>query len=342
VTTWNGVAMVSLGAAAEAEEDLAFTTLGDDELRRWELHCRGLEGGGGYPWVVRESRALMDSVLACLFGEDLLQLDTPASAWARTNTTMSIFTRRLGCLRELISEESLIDGPGSSQRVQEIFDRVTIVGTESALATLVNADETADLLPRLVGEPRGDRGDEAAQSNRRRRFLLGLLALALVLVVAGVAFALSSSPTRHPTGGTRSGSTVSSGAGATTKTGRPHSSGSPSTNSTTSAKGPTARPSSGGAAHGSSGSSQSGTAGLSGTGTAGNSGTSGTNPSGTGSGSKDSGTTITLPRGGAVTLPTVTIPGGTQLTTPVTVPTQRVQIPGGTTVTTPTVTIPSL
>jgi hypothetical protein len=245
--------------------------------------------------------------------------------------------------------------------LQEIFDRVTIVGTESALAALVNADHTTDAVQEPVAELSDDNGDEAARLNRRRCVLLGILALALVLVVAGVAFALSSSPTYHPTGGTKSGSTNSRDQGATTKTGRPHSIGSTSTNS--SAKGQTSRPSSGSAAHGSSGSSQSVPAGPSGTGTdtgsgavgtgpsgpgsgtgnTGNSGTSGTDPSGTGSGSKDSGTTITLPGGGAVTLPTATIPGGTQLTTPpVTVPIQPVQLPGGTTVTTPKVTIPSL
>jgi hypothetical protein len=357
VVDLNGLAAVS----SEAEVHLAFTALGDDEVRRWEMNCRGLEDVEAYPWAIPESRALMDSVLACLFGEDLLQLDAPVRAWATTNTTMGIFTRRLGCLRELIAQESLINGPDSFDRLQEVFDRVTVVATQAALESLVyGGDSTTGLddggliesAPEPVTDVSDDTSDEAAESNRRRKVLLVLLGLAVALLIAGLAFALAPSPAHHPTGDTKSGGTVSSNGGST-KSGSPHSNRSPLSNSTTSGSGKVDLPSSGRAAHGSTASSQTGKTGTGdsgvgavGTGTSNpgsGGGTSGTNPTGNGSGSKDSGTTITLPGGGSLTVPAVTIPGGTQVTTPpVTVPGQQVHVPNGTSPTTPGITIPSL
>ena len=131
----------------------AFSALADDEVRRWEDTCRGLEASEAAPWPDVEARALMDTVLTCLFGADLARVDAPAREWARTNRTMALFVRRLGCLRELISQESLINGPESFDRAQEVFDRVTIVGTEMALAELVGPDAQGGATGTPAGSP---------------------------------------------------------------------------------------------------------------------------------------------------------------------------------------------
>ena len=139
----NTLARVSLRDEVRA----AFTVLGDDEYRRWHESCRALETAHEYPWAEAESRALVASVLGCMFGEDLARLDAPSRKWARTNSTMAVFTRRLGCLRELIGQEGVFNGPDATLRVHQIFDRVTIVGTEAALAALTYSGaptQTAD------------------------------------------------------------------------------------------------------------------------------------------------------------------------------------------------------
>ena len=155
------------GTSLSDEVRSAFNVLGDDEHRRWQDSCQALEGAHEYAWAEPESRALVAGVLACLFGEDLTRLDVPARDWARTNTTMAVFTRRLGCLRELIGQEGVLNGPDATMRAHQVFDRVTIVGTESALAALTypgvapaaatpvereSADEPAAPLPSMAVE----------------------------------------------------------------------------------------------------------------------------------------------------------------------------------------------
>ena len=127
------------GTSLSEEVRSAFKVLGDDEYRRWAESCQALEAGHEYPWAETESRMLVSAVLGCLFGEDLARLDAPARDWARTNSTMAVFTRRLGCLRELIGQEGVLNGPEATLRAHQVFDRVSIVGTEVALATLTYA-----------------------------------------------------------------------------------------------------------------------------------------------------------------------------------------------------------
>src|SRR5580704_14509515 len=103
-------AEVASQLSLEEQAQSACLALGDDEHRRWEARCLALEGGEGYPWGTSQSRAFVGSILACLFGDDLVTLDGPTRSWARTNTTMAVFTRRLGCLRELIGEEAFLNG----------------------------------------------------------------------------------------------------------------------------------------------------------------------------------------------------------------------------------------
>ena len=122
----------------------SFSALAEDELRRWMTHCRGLEAGESYEWPEAPSRALVESILLCLFGSDIEAVDGPARAWARSTPTMGILARRLGCLRELFGQEGAINGGESSLRLAEILDRVTIVTTQAGLAALSLADTRLD------------------------------------------------------------------------------------------------------------------------------------------------------------------------------------------------------
>src|ERR1700676_227283 len=203
------------------ERHFASLALGDDELRRWQTHCRGLEEGEVYPWAADESRALVSSILACLFGEDLSQLETPSRAWARTNTTMAIFTRRLGCLRELVGQERMMNGPDSFDRLQEIFDRVTIVATEAALASLayintntsphaMNGEIPTSSPAVMMDATKGAQPQPDARSAWPRGIVLTLVMAAVAALVAGLAFAMTTpSPAHYPGGPAKHGHTTS-------------------------------------------------------------------------------------------------------------------------------------
>jgi hypothetical protein len=301
------------------ERHFASLALGDDELRRWQTHCRGLEDGEVYPWATDESRALVSSILACLFGEDLSQLEAPSRAWARTNSTMAIFTRRLGCLRELVGQESMINGPDSFDRLQEIFDRVTIVATEAALVSLAYTD-ASNSPPEMNGEMPAssptvmvDVTDEA-QPRRNARpawlrwFLQALVMAAVAALVAGLAFALTTPSTAHHPGGptkpghTSSTSTHGGSAGKTTTggTSSPANGGSGTAgvpkSSSFSTSGRTGSDSKTGSTAGpGNGRPQSNTT---------NPGNAGSTTPTTSGGS----TSVTLPSGGQLTVPQVTIP----------------------------------
>jgi hypothetical protein len=290
--------------------------LGDDELRRWETHCRGLEDGEVYPWAAQESRALVASILGCLFGEDLSHLEGPSRAWARTNSTMAIFTRRLGCLRELIGQESMMNGPDSFDRLQEIFDKVTIVATEAALVSLayvsVSPHESNGRAPEadptvVVSDSPEDDASRRAPSRWRRRTLLGLVMVAIAALVAGVALALTPPSTvHHPRGPKAPGHTTSTHGASTAKNTTGRSPSSP----VGSGSGTTGQPRS------SSSATPGGASGVSRTGpgtVAGNTPTQthGTNTGTTGPGAspgQGGATAVTLPGGAQLTVPHVTIP----------------------------------
>ena len=341
----------------------AFTALGDDEVRRWEQSCRGLEEDDTSPWAAYEARELMDCVLACLFGEELGQLADPARTWARTNATMGNFTRRLGCLRDLISQESLMSGPESFHRLQEIFDTITIFGTEAAMATLVYdgrdadaaedpADTTGAEAPAGTAPAEDETGVSTAGRSRRRRSMVLVAAIGAALVVGGVAYALTSGslPAHH--GGTAPGGTSGRAGGTSSTAGAP---GAPSagpgagTHAGASGQGGgagatgvsgTPGPSSGKVP--ARGGSDSGTAGAPGTTGAGTP-SSGQGSSGQGSSQQTSGTTAgdgSSGQGQAGTgseSDSISLPGGGSVTVP-TLPT--VTLPRGTPVTTPTVSVP--
>ena len=309
----------AVGEHPDKEGSAVRVALGDDELRRWETNCQGLEEGESYPWAAAKSRVLVSAILGCLFGEELSQLDPPARAWAQSNSTVTIFTRRLGCLRELLSQESLLNGPDSFDLLQEIFDRVTIVGTEAALASLVYSDtqteDTSDPFP-VSGTSQLLDPEEAASSPEtrspwRRSLLLVLLMVAIAALIAGLAFALTPSAThfrvRQPkpehatstakgtppnthTAGT-STSPAKSGSGASDSP-KPNSS-VPSGGRTAGTGTTTARPGGTGAG---AGTTESGTTGGSTTDTTEASGGS---------------TTVKLPGGAQATVPQVTVPKAT-------------------------------
>ena len=283
-----------------------------------------------YPWAGSEASALVDAILGCLFGAELSLLDLPARAWARTNTTMAIFTRRLGCLRELVGEEGILNGPDSASRLQEIFDRVTIVATETALASLELSNPRPILEAQTPpAEPDGALSSDLAPTRRYRRRLVAALLAAGTAVVAVLLLVYAPGPAAH-TGGpgptrerqapgtlvrstgpsTKNGSTSTEGSGAQKppRSGKPSDlsgSATPSTPDTVSGSSVTSEPGSGSG----SAASQSGT------------GPSAASP-GTGS-SSESTTTTQPPTGGS---PGIKLPGGTNVTVP--------------TVTLPPVTIP--
>jgi hypothetical protein len=303
---------VPLGMQAHS----AYIALGDDELRRWETHCRGLEDGEVYPWAAEESRALVSSILGCVFGEDLSHLEGPSRTWARTNSTMAIFTRRLGCLRELVGQESMMNGPDSFDRLQEIFDKVTIVATEAALASLayvnvspheMNGRIRAADAAAVVSDSHEAGAQRPGPSRWRRRTLLTLVMVAVAALVAGLAFALTSPSTvHHPVGPKTPGHTRSTHGGSTAKstTGRSPSAPAGSRSGTTGQPRSSSSATSGGA----SGLSRTG----SGTGTGSNpTQTTGTSTGTTGSGAapgQGGSTTVTLPSGAQLTVPQLTIP----------------------------------
>jgi hypothetical protein len=340
---------VSVGTPLGKQGHSAIIALGDDEVRRWETHCRGLEEGEVYPWAETESRALIGSIFACLFGADVSVLEAPSRSWARTNCTMAIFTRRLGCLRELVSQESVMNGPESFERLQEIFDRVTIVATEAALASLSYVDT-----PLMRGSMAGPQDIAAAsdsietgsQANARSRFSRALVStlvmLAIAALVVGFAFAFAPSGAHRPIGpakpgyvkstqqstGTASAGGVpsSNGRGGSGKSDAP---GSTSVTTPGGSSGATGTGSNSGGPAGSGtqatvvGSTTSGTSGSTGT------GTQGSNAQDTGTGGSGSGsTTVTLPGGISATVPPITLP--------------QVTLPGGTTISTPPITLPRL
>jgi hypothetical protein len=307
----NRIATVKLPLGQQGHS--AYIALGDDELRRWETHCRGLEEGEMYPWAVDESRALVTSILGCLFGEDLSQLEAPSRAWARSNSTMAIFTRRLGCLRELVSQESIMNGPDSFDRLQEIFDKVTIVATEAALASLAYSNVSPELNgraptaePSVVSDPDGTAPRRDARAGRRRRILLILTMAAIAALVAGLALALTSPPTVHHRVPKNPGHTTSSHGGITTN----HATGGASVPPVRSGSGTT------GTGRSSSSTVPAGTSGVSRAGSGAGSGNSTTQGAGASPGTSGSGaaaspggaTTVTLPGGGQVTVSPPTIP----------------------------------
>jgi hypothetical protein len=339
----NGKALAGVSLSEEVRS--AFTVLGDDEYRRWRDSCRALEGAHEYPWAEGESRALVASVLGCMFGEGLARLDTPSRTWAATNSTMAVFTRRLGCLRELIGQEGVFNGPDATMRVQKIFDRVTIVGTEAALAALTYAGapkavgaptepmtQTHEVAPQPspsaepttragevapVDSPSPETAEGTGRPAIRRRTAAILLAVAVAALVTSLVFALSPAAARHhprPHGGHVTG--ASNGTPPSTAPTGPGS----GSHSTYGGPGATT----GGAAHGSSPGPtspvSSGPGVPSASGSGGGSGGSGNAPGGS--------TGLTLPGGTPVTVPQVTTPG--------------VTVPGGSTVTTTSVTLPHL
>lgn len=322
----------------------------------WETHCRGLEEGEVYPWAAQESRALIGSIFGCFFGADFSILEVPSRAWARTNSTMAIFTRRLGCLRELVSQETIVNGPESFDRLQEIFDRVTIVATEAALVSLsyVDSPPAAAANTAVPASPVEDSGEISLQpithSRLRKGIVSALLMVAIAALVVGFAFAFSPAPVHHPTGPIRPGYVESTqpGPGAKTTGGAPSASGhdgsgtgnSPgSTSLTTQGRtsgvagaGPGGNVGNGGnqtpgasTDTTSAGSTSSGATGVDATGT----GVTGSGAQTKGTTGTDSGsTTVTLPGGIKVTVPQVTIP--------------QVTLPGGTSISTPPITLPRL
>jgi len=351
----------------------AFTALGADEMRRWEVACRGLEEGDVHPWPAVESKDLMDGILSCLFGDDLARLDAPARAWARTNRTMATFTRRLGCLRELVAQESLVNGPESSDRVQEIFDRVTIVATEAALvhlvytparggrpeeaaASLVEPEPAAEGAEPVAADIEGACADDAAaahadgpdEGRRRRTWLLVLAGLVVALLVGGVALALTSgsAPARHPGGSSPSNGAHGSGSSGAPGAG-PGSPGAPGsgtgsgapTGKSSGSSGVAGRPGSTRTTSGKTGSDDGGPASTTGgtvpSGTGSTTGT-GTSDGSAGSGSGASGGTGSS--GGGSQSNSIPLPGGGSITPP-TLPT--VTLPGGAPVTTPAISLPS-
>ena len=293
----------------------AYMALGDDELRRWETHCRGLEDGEVYPWAAEESRALVSSILGCLFGEDLSHLERPSRAWARTNSTMAIFTRRLGCLRELVGQESVMNGPDSFDRLQEIFDKVTIVATEAALVSLayvnVPPDETNGPIPGAdptvtVGDSPENRAPHHAPSRWWRRTLLALVMMAVAALVAGVAFALTSPSAVHqPVGPRAPGHTTSTLGSPPAKSTTGRSSSSPLRSGSLTTGQP--RGNSSTAPGGASGVSRTGS-GTAPASTPTHTGTS-TGPNGSGAAASQGGaTSVTLPAGSQLTVPSLTVP----------------------------------
>ncbi|HLI75246.1 MAG TPA: hypothetical protein VKU86_15320 [Acidimicrobiales bacterium] len=321
------------GASLSDEVHSAFSALGDEEYRRWQESCEALEGPHEYPWAETESRALVATVLGCLFGDELTRLDAPARDWARTGSTMAVFARRLGCLRELIGQEGVLNGPEATLRAHQIFDRVTIVGTEAALASLtysaagsgglgaaaeLESPEGASEGARTAhGEATLTAGGAAAESAEegepgasrprlRRRTLVVLLTAALVALVTAVVFALSPAGERHPSrdhhgtkgatnGATPTGATVANGGGT----------GAGSSGNRT----PSSRGSGGGAGSPGAGSVGGaltpGTGGPAGGSTGGESNGSGST---SGGGSPGGTTLLTLPGGAPVTVPNVTVP----------------------------------
>jgi hypothetical protein len=302
------------------ERHLASLALGDDELRRWQTHCRGLEDGEVYPWATDESRALVSNILGCLFGEELSQLEAPSRAWARTNSTMAIFTRRLGCLRELVGQESMINGRDSFDRLQEIFDRVTIVATEAALVSLaytgsttsglgLNGEVPASEPAVIMDAANGGQPQPNAHPPRRRRVLPALVMAAVVAVVAGLAFALTRpSPAHHPGAPAKPAHTTSTSAhvGSTAKTTIGGSSSTPVKGGSGTAGLPRSSPLS--TLGGAGGASKTGpTAGPGNAGPPNNSANPGTSGAATPTGSGGS-TSVTLPSGAQLTVPPLTIP----------------------------------
>jgi hypothetical protein len=306
----NRIATVKLPLGRQGHS--AYIALGDDELRRWETHCRGLEDGEMYPWAVEESRALITSILGCLFGEELSQLEMPSRAWARTNSTMAIFNRRLGCLRELVGQESIMNGPDSFDRLQEIFDKVTIVATEAALASLAYVGVSNDInrrAPTVEPTVLSDSDEAGPQrdtpSSWRRRIRLTLTMAAIAVLVAGLAFVLTSPSTAHHRL-RNPGHTTSNHAGTTTK----HTTGGAPLLPVRSGSGTTGpAPSNSSTIPGAAG-------GVSRTGSSAGPGNSTAQDSATSSGTSGSGavagpggeTTVTLPGGGQLTVPPLTVP----------------------------------
>ncbi len=324
------------GASLSDEVHSAFSALGDAEYRRWQESCEALEGPHEYPWAEAQSRALVATVLGCLFGDDLTRLDAPARDWARTGSTMAVFARRLGCLRELIGQEGVLNGPEATLRAHQIFDRVTIVGTEAALASLtysgagsgglgataaaepespevasegtVAADGEATVTTGSATAASAEEGEPgASRPGLRRRTLVVLLTAALVALVTAVVFALSPTGARHPSRG-HHGTTV--GTNGATPTGATVANGGQTGNGSSAKRTPSSRGSRRGA--GSPGSSSAGSALTPGAGGAAE-GSTGSGPNGSGSttgGSGGSGgtTLLTLPGGTSVTVPKGTVP----------------------------------
>jgi hypothetical protein len=304
----------TLKVALSKQGHSAYIALGDDELRRWETHCRGLEEGEVYPWAAEESRALVTSILGCLFGDDLSRLEEPSRAWARTNSTMAIFTRRLGCLRELVGQESIMNGPDSFDRLQEIFDKVTIVATEAALVSLAylnsppheaNGRIPAVASPVVVSDSHPPEPEQHAPSRWRRKTLLTLVMVGVAALVAALAFALTPpSPAHDPVGPKNPRHTTHRGSPATNTTGHPPSSPVRTGTGTTGQ----AKSNSSITPAGTSGISRTGSSPGPGTGVAKNTGTS-TGPTGSSGASAPGGSsTVTLPGGAQVTVPPLTIP----------------------------------
>jgi len=357
------------GVSLRDEVRSAFTVLGDDEYRRWEDSCRALEGAHEYPWAEAESRALVASVLGCMFGEDLARLDNPARQWAGTNSTMSVFTRRLGCLRELIGQEGVFNGPDATLRVHQIFDRVSIVSTEAALAALTYASASTAVEPRTEPKEVGlvapvvapsettppselTVGREAAppQAGADPEFGDAEQAEQDVQVTAVDPSTEASTAAGHPNIRRRTvvvllgaavAALVTSLVFALSSTPVRHHAPRPAGRhpATTTGSSPTSRPGTNRGGTGSGASTARGGPGVSTGGAAHGSVPVPTSPSGTGSSGSGGGSSGSgNPPGGSTGL---TLPGGTPLTTPQ-VTTPGITPPGGSTVTTTNVTLPHL
>lgn len=113
--------------------------LAGTELRRWQMLCDAMEGADCHPWSEAEARTLVEAVLtAVLHGKDE-NLDAASRAWASTAVSMPVLVRRIGCLRELLLDEGLVEGRAAGDRLQRVLDTVTTLATETALAELEDA-----------------------------------------------------------------------------------------------------------------------------------------------------------------------------------------------------------
>ena len=170
--------------------------IAERELTAWTARSGRLERGGTEAGADRDARLLVVAMVACVFGEHPGQVEAAARRWARTNSSLGVFARRLGMLRASFGTTIPVHGDVAAAQLGPVLETVTRVATEEWLIALrlPHAPPFAPLAPVRPSPLRV----ALSRILEDRRHLREAGAALLAGAAAGVAFlALSVSPPPH-------------------------------------------------------------------------------------------------------------------------------------------------